>query len=74
MQMRRTLTKLAGSLIWLAIAALSSPRFALASHWVAGRKSWEFPWYSVAMMMVVPYLVLGLLGLAMYRAMKSRSD
>ena len=71
--MRRTLAIAANSLVWLILLSLSNPRFALASHWIAGRKSWEFPWYAVAVMMIVPYIVLALVGVAVYRAIRSRS-
>lgn len=70
--MRRAWAIAGSGLAWLALVLATSPRLVLASHWIAGRKSWEFPWYSVAMMMVVPYIVLALLGLAVYRAARSR--
>jgi len=71
--LHRALAIAANTVVWLVLMALADPRFALASHWIAGRKSWEFPWYAVAMMMVIPYIILGLVGLAVYRAIRSRS-
>lgn len=70
--MRRALALAGSTLIWLFLIMAADPRLAAASHWIGTRKSWEFPWYTVAMMMVIPYVILGCLGVLIYRTLRSR--